>query len=168
MLCCRVPSTLRPLLNNAGAPKDELYSEDQMRGVLSAYAAANALELGDSSIKLDKLMVSNLFNKKEPQLEGDSCPVEDVVRRLLGKLQLFHQVTRVTEQVQLSAARPNNGHIHSSRKNTPADLFLSCNPVSITMVMLFAAESRNISADISPVRFGLPCLHAIGFFASCV
>lgn len=101
MRCCRVPSTLRPLLSNASALKDELYSEEQMRGVLSAYAAANALELGDSSIKLDKLMISNLFNKKEPQMEGDSCPLEEVVKRLLGKLQLFHKVTRVTEQVHL-------------------------------------------------------------------
>ena len=96
-----MPSTLRPLLSNASAPKDELYSEEQVRGVLSAYTAANALEMGDSSIKLDKLMISNLFNKKEPHMEGDSCPVEEVVRRLLGKLQLFHKVTRVTEQVTL-------------------------------------------------------------------
>ena len=72
-----------------------------MRGVLSAYAAANALNLADRGIKLDKLMISNLFNKKEPQLEGDPCPVEEVVRRLLGKLQLFHKVTRVTEQARL-------------------------------------------------------------------
>lgn len=98
---CRVPSTLRPLLSTASAPKDELYSEEQMREVLSAYTATNALEVSDGSIKLDKLMISNLFNKKEPQMEEDSCPVEEVVRRLLGKLQLFHKVTRVTEQVRL-------------------------------------------------------------------
>lgn len=95
---CRVPSTLRPLLGNTGAPKDELYSEEQIRSVLAAYVTTNGLELGGGSIKLDKLMISNLFNKKEPQLEGDPCPLEDVVKRLLGKLQLFHKVTRVTEQ----------------------------------------------------------------------
>ena len=121
---CRVPSTLRPLLSNASAPKDELYSEEQMRGVLSAYAAANALELGDGSIKLDKLMISNLFNKKEPQMEGDSCPVEEVVRRLLGKLQLFHKVTRVTEQVRhsevCSAEAVMSSCIHRCRQCTLA------------------------------------------------
>ncbi len=103
VVCCRVPSTLRPLLGNTGAPKDELYSEVQIRSVLAAYVAANGLELGEGSIKLDKLMVSNLFNKKEPQLEGDSCPMEEVVTRLLGKLQLFHKVTRVTEQARTSS-----------------------------------------------------------------
>ena len=99
--CHRVPSTLRPLLGSTNAPKDELYSEEQMRSVLSVYTAANGLELGSGNVKLDKLMVSNLFNKKEPQVEGDACPTEDVVKRLLGKLQLFHKVTRVTEQVKL-------------------------------------------------------------------
>ena len=46
-------------------------------------------------------MISNLFNKKEPQMEGDACPSEDVLKRLLGKLQLFHKVSRVTDQVQV-------------------------------------------------------------------
>lgn len=93
-----MPSTLRQLLGNTSAPKDELYSEEQIRCVLAAYVTTNGLELGGDSIKLDKLMISNLFNKKEPQLEGHPCPLEDVVKRLLGKLQLFHKVTRVTEQ----------------------------------------------------------------------
>jgi len=68
--------------------------------VLDDYAAANSLQIDSSSVKLDKLMVSNLFNKKEPQMEGDTCPLEEVVKRLLGKLQLFHKITRVTEQVR--------------------------------------------------------------------
>ena len=98
---CRVPSTLRPLLGSSAAPKDELYSEEQIRAVLDDYAAANSLQIDSSSVKLDKLMVSNLFNKKEPQMEGDACPLEEVVKRLLGKLQLFHKITRVTEQVRV-------------------------------------------------------------------
>ena len=99
--CCRVPSTLRPLLSSTTAPKDELYSEEQMRSVLASYSAANDLQIDSGTIKLDKLMISHLFNKKEPQMEGDVCSVEDVFQRLLGKLQLFHKVTRVTEQVSL-------------------------------------------------------------------
>ncbi len=97
---CRVPSTLRPLLGSSAAPKDELYSEEQIRAVLDEYAATNSLQIDSSSVKLDKLMVSNLFNKKEPQMEGDARPLEEVVKRLLGKLQLFHKITRVTEQVR--------------------------------------------------------------------
>ncbi|DBB17153.1 TPA: hypothetical protein ACH3X3_014226 [Trebouxia sp. C0006] len=94
----RVPSTLRPLLGSSAAPKDELYSEEQIRSVLDEYAATNSLQIDISSVKLDKLMVSNLFNKKEPQMEGYARPLEEVVKRLLGKLQLFHKITRVTEQ----------------------------------------------------------------------
>lgn len=69
--------------------------------MLAAYTEANSLQLDGNSIKLDKLMVSNLFNKKEPQMEGDACHVEEVVKRLLGKLQMFHKITRVTEQASL-------------------------------------------------------------------
>lgn len=93
----RVPSTLRPFVSGTAA-KDELYSEEQICAALTAYTASNDLQLQGPSIKLDKLMVSNLFNKKEPQLEGDTCPFEDVIKRLLGKLQLFHKVLRVTDQ----------------------------------------------------------------------
>ena len=81
------------------AAKDELYIEEQIRTALTAYTASNDLQLQGTSIKLDKLMISNLFNKKEPQMEGDTCPFEDVIKRLLGKLQLFHKVSRVTDQV---------------------------------------------------------------------
>lgn len=87
-------------MGSSAAPKDELYSEEQIRAVLDEYAAANSLQIDSSSVKLDKLMVSNLFNKKEPQMEGDACPLDEVVKRLLGKLQLFHKITRITEQVR--------------------------------------------------------------------
>lgn len=142
-----MPSTLRPILGTSNAPKDELYSEQDMQAALLSYAAGNDLQHSNDSLKLDKLMVSNLFNKKEPQMEGDACPLDDVMKRLLGrhttcacsliihpgicmtlsnrfmclecfhgghssvsdllfcplagKLQLFHKVTRVTEQVRL-------------------------------------------------------------------
>ena len=82
---CRVPSTLRPILGTSTAPKDELYSEQDMHTALLSYAAGNDLQHSNDSLKLDKLMVSNLFNKKEPQMEGDACPLEDVMKRLLGR-----------------------------------------------------------------------------------
>ena len=81
---CRVPSTLRPILGNSTAPKDELYNEQDVQAALLSYAAANDLQRSNDSLKLDKLMVSSLFNKKEPQMEGDACPVEHVMKRLLG------------------------------------------------------------------------------------
>lgn len=75
---------MRQILGSSTAAKDELYSEQQMQNALLSYAAANDLMQSNESLKLDKLMVSNLFNKKEPQLEGDLCQVHDVLKRLLG------------------------------------------------------------------------------------
>lgn len=65
-----------------------------MHAALLSYAAANDLQQSNDSLKLDRLMISNLFNKKEPQMEGDASSVEDIMKRLLGmhctiQLQLF-------------------------------------------------------------------------------
>ena len=55
-----------------------------MHAALLSYAAANDLQQSNDSLKLDRLMISNLFNKKEPQMEGDACSVIDIMKRLLG------------------------------------------------------------------------------------
>ncbi len=47
-----------------------------------------------------RLLAGALFNKKEPQSEGDVHPFEDAAARLLGKLQMFHIVRRPTEQAR--------------------------------------------------------------------
>ena len=47
-----------------------------------------------------RLLAGSLFNKKEPQQEGDEHPLEDTARRLLLKLQLFHTVARTGEQAR--------------------------------------------------------------------
>lgn len=64
-----------------------------MEDALLSYAAANSLQQGDDSLRLDRLMVSNLFNKKEPQVEGDTCPLQDVLKRLLGGLRCLNICT---------------------------------------------------------------------------
>ena len=74
-----------------------------------------------------------LFNKKEPQQEGDAHPLEDTARRLLAKLQLFHTVARAGEQ-----ARPLHERVLPSSAlplawRQPADSRVestSCMPVS--------------------------------------
>ena len=55
-----------------------------------------------ASIKLDDLLISGLYGKKERPPLGHEERFEEVLRRLLGKLQLFHKVSRVAEQVGLS------------------------------------------------------------------
>jgi hypothetical protein len=52
-----------------------------------------------------RLLVGALFNKKEPQQEGDQHPFDDTLRRLLSKLQLFHTITRSTPEVRPSSTR---------------------------------------------------------------
>ena len=55
-------------------------------------------------MKLNRLLVGALFNKKEPQAVGDEHPQLDALQRLLGKLQLWTRVERPTETVSLGAA----------------------------------------------------------------
>lgn len=95
---CRVPTSLRPIFE-ADADKDALYSEEVVCSALRAYTEREGLSLGDGALKLDKLLVGHLFNKKEPQQEGDSHPFDDVMRRLLSKLAMFHTISRSTPGV---------------------------------------------------------------------
>ena len=96
-----MPTSLRPIFAATPAAKDDLYSEAQVRAALQQYAAANALASeGAAAVKLDRLLHGNLFNKKEAFQEGDPDAAEDLVKRLLGKLQLYHHVVRISEQVQ--------------------------------------------------------------------
>ena len=55
--------------------------------------------MGADELTLDRLLVGSLFNKKEPQVEGDAHPWDDAFMRLLSKLQLFHRVVRSSDQV---------------------------------------------------------------------
>ena len=57
-----------------------------------------------------RLLAGALFNKKEPQAEGDAHPFEDAAHRLLGKLQMYHTVQRPSEQAWLSAAPVSPEH----------------------------------------------------------
>ncbi|CAL8464144.1 g3679 [Coccomyxa elongata] len=93
----RVPTSLRPIFE-ADADKDALYSEEVVCSALRAYAEREGLSLGDWALKLDKLLVGHLFNKKEPQQEGDSHPFDDIMRRLLSKLAMFHTISRSTPE----------------------------------------------------------------------
>ena len=96
---CRFPSSLRPVLGNANISKEELFSEAQVHEALQRYIEASQLTLEDpSTVRLDRLMVGNLFNKKDPVVEGNPHPLKDLQSRLTSKLQQYHQASRVTEQ----------------------------------------------------------------------
>lgn len=96
----RFPSSLRPVLGTASANKDDLFTESQVFAALKQYAEHHSLAHEDSTqLKLDKLMVGNLFNKKDPVVEGNPHPLLDLQQRLLSKLQQYHRASRVNEQV---------------------------------------------------------------------
>ena len=69
---------------------------------LREYVQEQGLAEGSSEVKLDELLVGNLYNKKEPQQAGNLDDVDEVLRRLLGKLQQFHRVLRQSPQVSFS------------------------------------------------------------------
>lgn len=99
---CRFPSSLRPILGTVSVSKDELFTEEQVYGALQQYAEAfNLTQENSTSLKLDRLMVGNLFNKKDPVVEGNPHSLQDLQRRLLGKLQQYHRASRISEQVSL-------------------------------------------------------------------
>eukprot|EP00884_Botryococcus_braunii_P009147 jgi/Botrbrau1/18233/Bobra.53_1s0087.1 len=96
--CYRVPSSLRPIFGD-GAGKEDLFTEDQCSEALLGYGRREQLAVEEGGlIKLDKLLIGGLFNKKEPQVEGDLNSFDDTLRRLLGKLHLHHRIQRPSEQ----------------------------------------------------------------------
>ncbi len=98
-LCvCRVPTSLKPIFGDAWT-KEQLFSEAEVAKHLRQYAKDQGLAEGKSEIKLDELLVGNLYNKKEPQQAGNLDDFDEVVRRLQGKLQQFHRVLRQSPQV---------------------------------------------------------------------
>lgn len=87
--------------SGAQVSKDELFSEGDVCAALGAYAASNSLLSNDeAAVKLDRLLLGNLFNKKEEVREGAPHPLQDLQQRLLSKLQLFHRVVRHLEEVR--------------------------------------------------------------------
>lgn len=52
-------------------------------------------------IGLCRLLIGGLFNKKEEQKDGDAHPLDDTLKRLLSKLQVYHTISRPTPTVPL-------------------------------------------------------------------
>ncbi len=47
-----------------------------------------------------RVLIGGLFNKKEEQKEGDTHPLDDTLKRMLSKLQVYHTVSRPTATVR--------------------------------------------------------------------
>lgn len=97
--CYRVPSSLRPIFGSNLQPPDHLYSAEDVAAALKEYAHQNGLSgASEAGIKLDRFLVAYVFNKKDPQQEGDAHAYDDLLQRLLHKLTLYNKVTRSTPQ----------------------------------------------------------------------
>ena len=94
---CRVPTSLKPVFGDAWT-KEQLFSQAEVASHLREYIQEQGLAEG-SEVKLDELFAGNLYNKKEPQQAGNLDDFDEVLRRLLGKLQQFHRVLRQSPQV---------------------------------------------------------------------
>ena len=68
------------------------------------------LEVPGGGIRLDHLLHGSLYNKKEEAAQGAVAPAPELLRRLLGKLQLHHHLTRTTEQA--SRAGTSKGPVY--------------------------------------------------------
>ena len=101
----KVSTSLRPIFtatSSAASPasvdttKDHLFSADEVSAALSTYASTHSLlscqQNGTTAIKLDHLLVSGMFGKKECQ-EGAIVPFKELLGRLLSKLQCWHRLT---------------------------------------------------------------------------
>jgi hypothetical protein len=64
-----------------------------------AWCPAGLASPDGRSVRLDRLLHGALFNKKEAEQEGSSVAEGELLKRLLGKLQLHHRLLRPSEQV---------------------------------------------------------------------
>lgn len=107
----RVPSSLQPVFaagtsRDKSSSRDALFSVKEVATALQEYAAAGGTAQGTGSsgrpqtVTLDRLLVGNLFNKKEPEVEGDCLSFEHTLQRLLKKLQTWSRITCTTASVR--------------------------------------------------------------------
>jgi translation initiation factor 2D len=88
-------SNLRPVFGEAAvANKDALFSREEVKTALMRYTQQQALSAEGSrdALKLDKLLKSGLYGKKEPVEVGTLVKIRDVFDRLMTKMQLYHKV----------------------------------------------------------------------------
>lgn len=78
----RIPSSLRPLVTPA-APKDALYTTEEVLQVVGAYAQRHGLmqvqgggsDQPSSNVKLDAFLATTLFGRGEGVMLGTGCGV---------------------------------------------------------------------------------------------
>ena len=120
-------SNLRAVFGQVAiANKDTLFSAEEIYGALLRYAQQEQLSepQDNATLKLDKLLKSGLYGKKEGVDVGTAVQAKDVYKRLLSKMQLYHKVVCVENGSQVEVVRKGaikNIHVlaedrHAGRK----------------------------------------------------
>ena len=71
----------------------------------AAMRGQGTLRGSGGAVALDRLLIGALFNKKEPEVEGDELSFEHTLARLLKKLQQWSRI--VCSSPQVRAAPPH-------------------------------------------------------------
>ena len=123
----RATSNLRPIFGDND--KDAVFTEDEIKRTLVAYAAREALTTSDSNsanptdavssqtLSLDKLLKSGLYGKKEEVEVGSVVPLCDVYTRLVSKMQTYHKVVCDGDEV---VKKGKIKHIHVTTEDRHA------------------------------------------------
>ncbi len=72
-------------------------------------AEQGTLKSSGDAVALDRLLIKGLFNKKEPEVEGDELSLDHTLQRLLKKLQQWSRILCAAPQV---CAAPRCDHPH--------------------------------------------------------
>ena len=173
--CYRPPSALRPLFVGAGGEvvsKDVLYREEEVEQALTSYAHANGLLLAgtagtgtdndgnrqQTTMKLDHVLATGLWGKKEGPEEGSAVEIDFVFKRLLSKVQLFHRIVRI----DTTATNSTTGPIEVVRKGRVKPISIVAekrkghNVTAVSHVESFGFHATQVAADFQR-RFKTSC-----------
>ena len=74
---------------------------DREAGNLGVWAAEQGtLKDSGNAVALDRLLIGALFNKKEPEVEGDELSLDHTLQRLLKKLQQWSRILCAAPQAR--------------------------------------------------------------------
>ncbi|KAL4514187.1 hypothetical protein Ndes2437B_g04160 [Nannochloris sp. 'desiccata'] len=147
------PTSLRPLFMNSTATctseKERLFSEDQVSTALTSYASTNNLIItkqssSDVYIKLDNLLATSLWGKKEGPEEGSELLQAALFHRLLTKLQQWHRILRPTTTINSSNGGTNTDVVEVIRKG----------PIRPLSIIAEKRRGRNVTAISHVETFG--------------
>jgi len=166
------PTSLRPLFINTTAAccseKERLFSETQVSAALKSYASTNNLitthqSSNDVSIRLDNLLATSLWGKKEGPEEGSDLVESALFQRLLSKLQQWHRILRPPSIINSSIGGDSTNNRYNmavypptatTSSNTTVVEVIRKGPVRPLSITAEKRRGRNVTAISHVETFG--------------